>query len=43
MTVTELQPDRRDYFKLSSALTQGMKENVAEHINIFGSNNKAWR
>ncbi len=35
--------DRRDYFKLSSALTRGMKENVAEHINIFGSNNKAWR
>ncbi len=35
--------DRRDYFKLSATLTQGMKENVAEHINIFGSNNKAWR
>jgi fructose-bisphosphate aldolase class II len=35
--------DKRDYFKLSDAMVQGMKKNVIEHISIFQSNNKAWR
>lgn len=35
--------DKRDYFKLSSSMVSGMKKNVIEHINIFQSNNKAWR
>ncbi len=32
--------EKRDYFILSSSLAAGMKENVAEHINIFQSNNR---
>jgi fructose-bisphosphate aldolase class II len=35
--------EKRDYFKLSSSMVLGMKKNVIEHINIFESNNKAWR
>ncbi|MDF2484552.1 MAG: putative fructose-bisphosphate aldolase, class [Herbinix sp.] len=35
--------DKRDYFKLSASMVQGMKRNVIEHINIFQSNDKAWR
>lgn len=35
--------ERKDYFKLSSAMEVGMYKNVVKHINIFKSNGKAWR
>ncbi len=35
--------EKRDYFKLSAGMVSGMYHNVSEHINIFGSNEKAWR
>jgi fructose-bisphosphate aldolase class II len=34
---------KKDYFKLSSGMVNGMYKNVMEHINIFKSNGKAWR
>jgi fructose-bisphosphate aldolase class II len=35
--------EKRDYFKLSSGMVNGMYKNVTDHINIFKSNGKAWR
>lgn len=35
--------DKKDYFKLSDSMVSGMRANVTEHINIFQSNDKAWR
>jgi fructose-bisphosphate aldolase class II len=35
--------EKRDYFKLSSRMVDGMYKNVTNHINIFNSNGKAWR
>jgi fructose-bisphosphate aldolase class II len=35
--------EKRDYFKLSSLMENSMYKNVKEHINIFKSNEKAWR
>jgi fructose-bisphosphate aldolase class II len=34
---------KRDYFNLSSRMVDGMYQNVTKHINIFQSNEKAWR
>lgn len=33
---------KRDYFRLSAGMVSGMSRNVKEHINIFGSDGKAW-